>query len=118
MLIGREDQATLRLDNPAVSRCHAYLQVLGNRLFAVDLDSRTGLLHDGVSRPTGWLDRDQQLTVVPFHLHRVVGSFPDSLCKSPGGRLGGSLPLPPSQDGIRPRSAPMIPWRLLSEQTR
>jgi hypothetical protein len=43
VLIGRSDQSTLRLDHAAVSRRHAYLQVLGNRLFAVDLENRTGV---------------------------------------------------------------------------
>src|SRR3954453_23166586 len=34
VLVGRHPAATLRLDDPAVSRRHAYLQVLGGRVYA------------------------------------------------------------------------------------
>src|SRR5436305_14464277 len=46
VVIGREQGATLPLDDAAVSRRHAYLQVLDGRLFAVDLGGRTGLAGD------------------------------------------------------------------------
>jgi hypothetical protein len=42
LLLGRSDHADLRLSDPAVSRQHAYLQLVEGRAFCVDLHSRTG----------------------------------------------------------------------------
>jgi pSer/pThr/pTyr-binding forkhead associated (FHA) protein len=49
-LIGRSAQAGLLLDDPSVSQRHAYLQVVGGRIFCLDLNSRTGLYLGGAPR--------------------------------------------------------------------
>ncbi len=67
-LVGRKTGMTLQLDDVAVSQRHAYLQVLGSRLFAVDLESRTGLSLDGIRRHATWIDPGQNLAVGPYQL--------------------------------------------------
>src|SRR5947208_9763460 len=42
-LVGRDDACDVTLSDPEVNPRHTWLQVLGGRVFAVDLGSRTGL---------------------------------------------------------------------------
>jgi pSer/pThr/pTyr-binding forkhead associated (FHA) protein len=79
VVIGRAEQATLRLAGDDVSRRHAYLQVLGGRLLAVDLESRSGLRLGGAASHSGWLDPGQPLGVGPFLVEREGTSGADSL---------------------------------------
>ncbi|MFO0953206.1 MAG: FHA domain-containing protein [Isosphaeraceae bacterium] len=71
VLIGRDDRADLVFDHDAVSRRHAFLQVVEGRLFFVDLESRTGTLVDGVSAEAGWCEAGQALAVGPYTLRPV-----------------------------------------------
>ena len=42
-LVGRDDACDVTLADPDINPRHAWLQVLGGRVYAVDLGSRTGL---------------------------------------------------------------------------
>src|SRR5947209_8336601 len=44
LVAGSDPRCCLRLDDPAVSRRHAYFQLVEGRLLAIDLGSRTGLV--------------------------------------------------------------------------
>jgi pSer/pThr/pTyr-binding forkhead associated (FHA) protein len=65
-LVGCDPRTDVFLNHPEVSRRHAYLQVLGGRLFCVDLQSRTGLHWDDGPKRSGWLEADQPLRIGPF----------------------------------------------------
>ncbi len=71
VLVGRDERNGLRLEDEAVSRRHAYLQLLGGRLFCVDLDSRTGIRWGEEVRPAGWLRQDQGIQIGPFTLEHA-----------------------------------------------
>lgn len=47
LVIGRSTDASLRLDDPSVSRRHAKLLIEGGRAFVVDLESQNGTFVDG-----------------------------------------------------------------------
>ena len=68
VLIGRDEQCCLCLNDATVSRRHAYLQQLGERVFCVDLGSRTGTRWEGEPRPAGWFLPDRGIQVGPFTL--------------------------------------------------
>jgi pSer/pThr/pTyr-binding forkhead associated (FHA) protein len=68
VLVGRDERNGILLDDPEVSRRHAYLQQLGGRVFCVDLGSRTGIRWEGEPRPAGWLRLDQRIQIGPFTL--------------------------------------------------
>jgi hypothetical protein len=46
-VIGRDAAMDIALDHEAVSKRHAYLQVVRGRIFCVDLGSRTGVFGAG-----------------------------------------------------------------------
>lgn len=55
MIVGRDERVDLRLDDLEVSRRHAYLQMIGGQVFAIDLQSRTSTHWPDGPRPMGWL---------------------------------------------------------------
>jgi pSer/pThr/pTyr-binding forkhead associated (FHA) protein len=61
LLVGRGEQCSLRLNDPVVSRRHAYLQLIAGRVFFVDLGSRTGIVAQSGTLRSGWLDPGQEL---------------------------------------------------------
>jgi pSer/pThr/pTyr-binding forkhead associated (FHA) protein len=63
VLIGRSPAADLRLEGDYVSERHAYLQAIGGRVFAVDMESRHGVHWPGGPRAAGWLHVDQPVRV-------------------------------------------------------
>lgn len=67
-LVGRDDACDVTLSDPEVNLRHAWLQVVGGRVFAVDLGSRTGLVWPGGARGSGWLDVGAPARVGPFLL--------------------------------------------------
>ncbi|MFO0907037.1 MAG: FHA domain-containing protein [Isosphaeraceae bacterium] len=80
VLIGRDDRADLILDDEAVSRRHAYLQLIQGRVFVIDLDSRTGTLTAGGNAEAGWLSPGQAITVGPYTVRLTpsnLGATPD-----------------------------------------
>ncbi len=68
LLIGRHADADLCLDHERVGRRHAYLQLIGGRLFCVDLESRTGTSLPGGAEGSGWVERAAQLEIGPATL--------------------------------------------------
>jgi predicted component of type VI protein secretion system len=68
VVIGREEGAGLVLNDPQISRRHAYLQVVRGRIFCVDLASRTGIRWGTAPGRAGWLARDQPLGVGPYEV--------------------------------------------------
>src|SRR5438445_7532227 len=65
-VIGREPRAHLQLDHNEVSRRHAYLQVVGGRIFFMDLESEFGVHWEDGPRRTGWLDEQQLVRIGPY----------------------------------------------------
>src|SRR5438105_10214741 len=70
-IIGREPRAHLQLDHDQVSRRHAYRQVVGARLFLLDLDSRLGTVWVSGPRRSGWLDKEQGIQIGPYSIHHA-----------------------------------------------
>src|SRR5262249_23099145 len=68
VLVGRDQRNDLVLAHQAVSRRHAYLQLVGGRLFCLDLKSRFGVRLGGEHKPCGWLGSGP-LTLLPYELH-------------------------------------------------
>jgi pSer/pThr/pTyr-binding forkhead associated (FHA) protein len=63
--IGRTASNDVVLDDDQISRRHAYLQVIGGRVFCVDFRSRTGTHRQGGSG-NGWLDQGDWLKIGSF----------------------------------------------------
>ena len=68
LLVGRGPDADLRLRHEQAAARQCYFQLIGGRLFGVDLGTRGGLLINGVSRRAGWVDRSQPLRIGPVGL--------------------------------------------------
>ena len=66
VVIGRDPTTDLLLASRRVSRRHAYLQLVGGRLFCVDLGSRTGTEWDDGSFDSGWLESTRFIRVGPY----------------------------------------------------
>lgn len=67
-VIGREAPADVVLGRADVSRCHAYLQAIGGRVFCVDLHSRTGIHWEEGRRPWGWVDPGEAVRIGPARI--------------------------------------------------
>ena len=63
LLIGRDARNDVCLDDPGVSRRHAYVQAVDGRVLVVDLGSRTGVHWPTGPRAFDWLDWDQPMTL-------------------------------------------------------
>src|ERR1700722_5656123 len=63
VFVGRSPSAGIRLDDPSISQCHAYLQVIEGALFCIDVGSRTGVVWDDGSQGRGWIRADQTLRI-------------------------------------------------------
>jgi pSer/pThr/pTyr-binding forkhead associated (FHA) protein len=66
--VGGDPRADLPLLDAQVSKRHAYLQVIGGRVFCLDLGSRTGTRWGAVNQPSGWLLRGRSLGVGPYEI--------------------------------------------------
>lgn len=67
-LVGRDDACDVTLSDPEINPRHAWFQVIGGRVFATDLGSRTGLVWPSGGRGPGWLDVGTPVRVGPFLL--------------------------------------------------
>ncbi len=83
--VGRGAACDVRLDDPSVSRSHAFLQVVEGRAYCADLGSRTGVVWGDGRSGHGWLGGDRAARVGVFDV-RVTN--PDS----PAGRPAGGPP--------------------------
>ncbi|HUE12964.1 MAG TPA: FHA domain-containing protein, partial [Planctomycetaceae bacterium] len=75
VLIGRARGCGLRLDHPAVSRRHLYLQAVLGRMYCIDLTGPGGTLWLDGRRDAHWLERDEAIAVGPYEV-RLVDSPP------------------------------------------
>ena len=67
-LIGRASQNDLTLEDPSVSRRHAFLQAVGDRAAVVDLGSRTGVRWPNGPRRAGWLAPGETVRIGEFEV--------------------------------------------------
>ncbi len=61
VIVGRDPRSDFQLDDPVISRRHAYLQVVAGRIFCIDLDSRSQIRWEGADDPATkrWLEQEQ-----------------------------------------------------------
>lgn len=78
-LVGRDEACDVTLNDPDVNPRHAWLQVIGGRVFVVDLGSRTGVLWPNGTRGSGWLEPGAPARLGPFYLYlRSAAGAPNS----------------------------------------
>jgi pSer/pThr/pTyr-binding forkhead associated (FHA) protein len=77
-LLGRDPCCDIHLSDPAVEPRHAFLQVIGGRVFVADLGSRTGVHWPHGPYPYGWLTAGDPVQFGPFrvYLARPVSDRP------------------------------------------
>jgi pSer/pThr/pTyr-binding forkhead associated (FHA) protein len=63
LIFGRDERCDLCLNDPMVSRRHAYLQVIAGHAFVIDLGSRTGIIAGSEMLASGWLHPDRDLRI-------------------------------------------------------
>jgi pSer/pThr/pTyr-binding forkhead associated (FHA) protein len=112
-LVGRDPANDLYLDDPQISQRHAYVQVIGGRLFCVDLGSRTGITCAGVHGVSGWLNPGQDLEIGPFKI-RFKGD--SAAAKSASAPLLGVQPL--EARGTDPQLLPAMSLEFTNGLTR
>lgn len=66
--IGRAPTMDVALDDPSVSQCHAYLQIVEGAVYCIDLGSRTGVAWPDGSHVRGWVPPGQVLRLGTFDL--------------------------------------------------
>ena len=67
-VIGRDERADIPLMHQQVSKRHAYLQVIAGRVFCVDLGSREGILWEGGTGPSGWMEGGSPIWIGPYRI--------------------------------------------------
>jgi pSer/pThr/pTyr-binding forkhead associated (FHA) protein len=72
-ILGRASQAGIRLDDPSVSQCHAYLQLVDGVPYCIDLGSRTGVLWDDGGQGRGWIHPGQMVQIGMFDV-QITGT--------------------------------------------
>ena len=70
VIVGRDADSDLVLQDSQVSRRHAYLQAIGGRVLCIDLHSRTKMRWDGEpgQRERGWLAPGRDVWLGPYAL--------------------------------------------------
>jgi pSer/pThr/pTyr-binding forkhead associated (FHA) protein len=71
-IVGAAKQADIQLAGSDVSYRHAYLQVLGDRVFCVDLGSKSGIFWGLERRTSGWIPRGESIRIASYTL-QVLG---------------------------------------------
>jgi len=71
-VIGRDPHCDLVLEHKDVCPRHAYLQLIGGRLYCVDLGSRSGISVGGQSRRAGWVEPQQAIRIGPYRIRLVT----------------------------------------------
>ena len=102
-----------------MSQRHAYVQVVGGRVFCVDLGSRVGITWGQATEPSGWLALGQAIGVGPYQI-RLDGGVPDHANDAPAPNpLAASTlaepdaePLPPMVLEVPRRSEGPTCWRV------
>lgn len=96
-IIGRTEPADLVLDHPQVSRRHAFLQVIGGRVYCLDLGSRSAIGWGSGIRRSGWIEPGRPVEIGPYRIGMGAGAAPP--LPAAGDPLG--LPLDPDVPGGR-----------------
>ena len=78
-IVGRDPRGGVLLESEQVSLRHAYFQLLGSRVFCIDLGSRSGTHIGNVRVPSSWLNPRRFVRVGPFHLACQFSSPPTRL---------------------------------------
>jgi len=65
-LLGRDDACDVTLNDPEVNPRHAWLQVVGGRVYALDIGSRAGIVWPDGKKRAGWIDTSTPIRVGPF----------------------------------------------------
>ncbi len=111
VVIGRDPKADLVLSHRDISRRHAYLQVIDQRVFCVDLRSRTGVSWAQGSQQSGWVDDRSGIMIGPARLRSVVDTETSTLAHPLTSDASSCLPLP-SMTLEFPQEPERRPWRL------
>jgi len=105
-LVGRDDACDVTLTDAEVNPRHAWLQVIGGKVFAVDLGSRTGLGWPNGGTGSDWLDVGSPVRVGPFQL-RLRSPVSTKPVRFPEGYN----PLQSDAAGVRSRPAVALEFR-------
>ncbi len=70
VIVGRDPRSDFHLNDPLISRRHAYLQVIAGRIFCIDLESRSRIRWEGADHPATkrWLEQDQFIWLGRYRL--------------------------------------------------
>ena len=116
---GTDPRADVVLEDPQVSRRHAYFQAVGGRVLCIDLHSRTRLRWEGEEgrRDRGWLAPGHDVWIGPFALHWTgAGSSASLESISPAFSVS---PAHPRDSPPRNRArCPARPWHCPPKATR
>ncbi len=116
-LVGRDPGAEVVLDHPDVGRRHAYLQLIGGRIFFVDLGSRTGVHREDGPVPSGWLDAGEAIRIGPFLIRAAEApARAEAGCEGDLNPLEVTRDLPSDQPGmtlefLRSKTE-LVAWRM------
>ena len=106
VVVGRDAGADLVLQDPALSRRHAYLQAIAGRLFCVDLCSRTGTHWGAEPGLWGWVDAERGVRIGPYTIRSREGAAALALGSSVvGSPAWSNLPVPVSRSFEQPELA-------------
>ncbi len=70
VIVGRDPRSDFQLNDPLISRRHAYLQVIAGRIFCIDLESRSQIRWEGADDPATkqWLEQEQFIWLGRYRL--------------------------------------------------
>ena len=94
VIVGRDSGSDLVLQDPELSRRHAYIQMIAGRPFCVDLQSRTGTHWGDEPGLWGWVDPDAGIKVGPFRIRSRDGT---PGVRPSGGTRDSIMPVPVSR---------------------
>jgi|GEM_PF-2210898 len=95
LIIGRDERANLRLDHPEISERHAYLQLVGGRLYFQDLGSTSGVYRNGLCLRSGRVGRGESLRVGPYRIRLEAGDHDEYAPRQEKGVEHAAPPAPP-----------------------
>lgn len=75
LLIGTAESCDVRLPSDSVSRRHAYVQLLNQRVYCFDLGSRTGVYWGDQQRTSGFLEANDAVGIGPFQVRLAENEF-------------------------------------------
>lgn len=79
LIVGRSRQSDVPLSHPGVSFRHALFQLLGGRIYCLDLFSRMGTYWGRERRQSGWVRADSPIVIGPY---TIRASLPEGEAES------------------------------------